>query len=113
MFLTHLFDDGENPRLALLISVGADAEVDLGGVLVGLVGGGEGEDAGGANALQVRHRSRWTTGQKRQGTDASAGARGTEEKTSARANRPSASESRLSKAQGRTGRHGIERGMRD
>ena len=43
----HLFDDGKDPRLVVVVSVCPNAQVDL--VLVGirLICGGEFEDAGG------------------------------------------------------------------
>ena len=39
-----LADDGEHVRLAIVITVGTDTEVDLLGVLVGLEASGEGKD---------------------------------------------------------------------
>ncbi len=41
---THLLDDRENPRLAVVIAVRADSEVDLVGVGIGLEGSGKLED---------------------------------------------------------------------
>ena len=40
----YLVDNGENPGLALLGTVGTDTEVDLLGVSIGLVGSCEGKD---------------------------------------------------------------------
>jgi hypothetical protein len=40
----YLVNDGEDPRFALLSTVGTDTEVDLPGVGVGLVGSSQGEN---------------------------------------------------------------------
>ena len=43
--LTHLFNDRENPWLAIVVAVGSDAEIDLLREGICLVGGGELENA--------------------------------------------------------------------